>query len=585
MATATSQRVRTVAQPPIARARRWTMPTVIAVLALFLRLWAPGPVSQTQDEFSWLQNSDAFRSGVMHGDFQRATGGQTMPGVTTLWSGTLGYASVSVAHEVGLVSKAPVAFSPTVLRVSRAFVALWCSIALGLFVAIAALLVGRRAAAIAGVLLATEPFLVGHSDVLHTDAMVTMFGALSAIALLAGLRAVRLTAPAEHGTDPASTTPIASRGAQIPLVVLSGAAGGLAVLTKLNAVPLVLGAAAVVMTVEVLAARRNAAGAIFGWWRFALRDNARLVAIWAVSALAIVVVLWPALWVAPREQLRLIRYSLDQLDRGQGLTFFRERLTPDAGVTYYPVALVLRMTPWFLIGAVFATLGVVSRFIWGCFRRAQRASPRNNVAATLLLASAPYALVITFTSQKYDRYSLPLFPFLAIACGVLLAEAVDHLGKRVRSTQWVLPAGALVAMLLTLSTLSHAPFAISYVDPLAGGQSRAHRTILLGWGEGLEVLGAEIRRREGEHCDDARVLAPFLYIVAFPCGRLVNSAPTRGVRGLDYYVRYVKDEQRALSNDKALYNSVRRAGRLVKAVRIGGLNYAELWKIGRHTRP
>ena len=347
--------------------RKWTMPLAIAVLALVLRLWAPGPVSQIQDEFSWLGLSTGFRTALVDGNFARATAGDvhasgsvnpTLPGVTTMWSGTLGYASVSVAHAAGLAS-APKPFAGSVLRASRGFVALWCSIALGLLVAVASLLIGRRPAAIAGVLLATEPFLVGHSDVLHTDAMVTMFGALSIVALLAGLRAGRPVEPEGQAGDPLSPAHTVPRRARIPLIVLSGASAALACLTKLNAVPLVVGAAAVIVTIEFLAARRSANGAA-GWWRSAVRENAPLGGIWVAAALLVVLLLWPALWVAPLDQVKLLRVSLRQLKHGEGRTYFRQHLTPDAGATYYPVAMLFRMTPWFLAGATVASMAFSS---------------------------------------------------------------------------------------------------------------------------------------------------------------------------------------------------------------------------------
>ena len=203
----------------------------------------------------------------------------------------------------------------------------------------------------------------------------------------------------------------------------------------------------------------------------------------------------------------------------------------------------------------------------------------NLIAATLLLAVVPYAIVATLTSQKYDRYILPLFPFLAIACGVFLAEAVGWFGSRVHSTRWVLPAGVAVTALLAGSTLSQAPYAISYVDPLVGGQARARRNILLGWGEGLEVLGAEVRHREGKRCDDTRILGAAFYVVAFPCGRLFSVTSIADVHNADYFVTYVSGQQRSSPFDQELLNSVRRSGDLVKNVRIDGLDYAQLWKI------
>lgn len=564
--------------------RTWTLPVGIAVLALLLRLWAPGPVTQTGDEFTWLYLSDGFRTAVLHRDFARATAGDvrkvkgtypTVPGVTTMWAGTLGYASVSAAHSLGLASHAPRAIGPSVLRAARGFVALWCSIALGLLVAIAVWLVGRRAAAVAGVLLATEPWLVGLSDVLHTDAMVTMFGGLSVVALLAGLQAARPRTGERSAGAAALGVPARAR---IPLIVLSGVAFALAVLTKLNAAPLLFGAGAIIVVVDALAARRDAAGAP-GWGRRLLAQYGRLTGIWVVASLVVIVVLWPALWVAPHDQLTLMRLSLTQLKKGQGTTYFRERLTADAGATYYPVAMLFRMTPWFLAGAVVASVGVLLRSVWG-FRRWSTADAPSIAAATLLVATLPYAVALTVTSQKYDRYSLPLFPFLAIACGVGASGAVGWVARRVHSTRWVVPTGVAATAILAGLTLSYSPYAISYVDPLVGGQVRARRNILLGAGEGLEALGAEVRHRDGTHCQDIRIAGPLFFVIAFPCGQLVSAGSLDGdVHRADYYVSYVTAEQRSLAGDRQLFSTVRRTSTLVKTVRIGGVDYAELWKI------
>lgn len=589
------------------------MPVAIAALALILRVWAPGPVTQTQDEFNWLMRSTGFRNAVVHGDLERASAsdvrtvgvtGPTMPGVTTMWAGTLGYWGVSLGHAVGLVDQPPEPFAGSVLRAGRAVVALWCSLAVGLLVAVGALLVGRRAAAIAGVLLATEPFLVGHSDVLHTDALVAMFGALSAVALLAARRAARPLQPAEplepagpagpvdpdHLQAPTPPPPQDPQGASaVParartlLTVLSGASAGVAALTKLNALPLVLGAAAVIVVVDAVVTGRRADRRP-QWWRSLLRDHLRLVAVWGGAAAVVVIALWPALWVAPGNQIELIRLSLKQLKQGQGTTFFRQRLTSDAGVMYYPVALLFRMTPWFLVGALVSSLVVTFRFVRDRLA-STRASAVNDVAAVLLAAVVPYGIVLASTSQKYDRYALPLFPFLAMACGVVLTDALAWWRRRGHLTRWVTPVGAVATALMAISTLNQAPYAISYVDPLAGGQVRARSNILLGWGEGLEVLGAEIRQREGPRCDDAQILAPLFYVVAFPCGKVVTFGEIgQDVQKLDYYVTFVGLEQRASPATERLLDSVRRAGTLVKAVTIDGVDYAELWKIDHRPR-
>ena len=61
----------------------------------------------------------------------------------------------------------------------------------------------------------------------------------------------------------------------------------------------------------------------------------------------------------------------------------------------------------------------------------------------------------------------------------------------------------------------------------------------------------------------------------------MNSTFDGDLRNVDYYASYVNSEQRSTTASKQLFDSVRRAGDLVKRVRIGGVDYAELWAIRR----
>ena len=225
------------------------MPLAITVIALVLRLWAPRPVEQTQDEFNWLLRSDTFRTALLDGDFATATvtGGGTMPGVTTMWAGTFGHATVSLAHTVGLpwTRRRPRSTGAVLESLARFRRTLVLHRTRTVRSRLACLLVSRRSAAIAGVLHATEPFLVGHSDVLHTDAMVTMFSALSVVALMgrAPSGAPRPTGRIRrdrHSSWPGPVQHLPAR-ADAAGPVCPERPPGLATLTKLNAVPLVLG--------------------------------------------------------------------------------------------------------------------------------------------------------------------------------------------------------------------------------------------------------------------------------------------------------------------------------------------------------
>jgi hypothetical protein len=182
----------------------------------------------------------------------------------------------------------------------------------------------------------------------------------------------------------------------------------------------------------------------------------------------------------------------------------------------------------------------------------------------LLLAPLPYLVAISVPAQRYDRYALPLFPFLALAAGVALAAV--RFG-------WV-----LLAVPIVLAPVM-APYNISYVDPVIG-QQRAQHWILLGWDEGIERLGADLDRRERGHCDDIDVLVFNQDLaIAVPCGRLDGAGrPKSEPHDFEYAIHYISQRQRGQFDN--FYGPIERHGTLIDSVRIQGETYAELWKVG-----
>jgi hypothetical protein len=536
----------------------WRIAAVIGLLAFVVRVWAPGPVTQTVDEYAWYMCSRAFREAVVEGNLADASTSaitgpwMTQPGVTTMWAGTIGYGAVAVGERLGVVDDEAGTSrddQARILRGGRVVVSLWCAIALVALIVVAARLIGRRAAVVAGVLLAAEPFLAGHSHVLHTDAMVTMFGALAIVSLAAALR--------DRASPP-----------DRKLLVVAGVAAGLAALTKLNALPLLVTGAAVVLVFQTDWRRASIAASL----RRSVLTGLAFVGV----AAAVFYLLWPALWVNPWSELQRLPEGLDQLSR-ENYTFFRGRVTAEPGVLYYPVALALRMSPWLMVAAFAAVVAAVVHLV----RRALGARagddtpwPAPSVLMLLLLAPVPYAVLIALTGQKYDRYALPVVPFLALIAGVGIAVAADRWSHRF-GDRLLRPAGLAAAVAVTAVTVATQPYAISFANPLVGGQQRARTTILLGWGEGYEAIGAEIERREGGRCSDVEIhtsngLADF---ISLPCGRNI---PGADLGPGDYVVRYISTIQRTPNSRIDL--DVMRRGRLLKKVDIGGVTYAELWQ-------
>ncbi len=565
--------------------RRWwraavLVPVLIGVLAFGLRIAQSGTLTLTTDEEFWLTRADGFRSALVEGDLAKATAAghvteldnATMPGVTTMWAANAGRGLAHLGAELGIVdaTDAPSERSTTDLRAGRGVIAATSATLIGLVVAFGWALFGRIAATVAGVLLATEPWYVGLGNVLHTDQMVGLFGAVSLLSLAwaQGLG---------HRSDPAAQPVDATKSRVWPLV-LSGACGGLAILTKLSALALVLPGVLIVL------------GA--AWGRAApggrsLRATAAVVAWWAGSALIVFVALWPALWVAPIEQIRLMVDSAGLAGEGHSQYFFGST-TADPGVGYYPIAWAFRMTPWVFVGSVAVVIVIVTQGVrW--FRRRRAATATTGAASLgplpgwLLLVGIPYALVISLAPKKLDRYVTVLFPLLALAIGLVVADVWTRLRRHPRVAaipRRVLAIGAVAVILaVSIPPLLQAPYAIASTNPMLGGQRVAQRVILLGWGEGRAAMGEAVARREAGSCDQVTVAvngpgSPILV----PCGTPVSiwtwmADPQPG----DYLITTIDLEQRAGPSLEALLPGL--STTLVDELEIGGVPYARLWQV------
>jgi len=561
--TGDDQGVRAAATNPPAQPTIWVGPLLIAGLAVLLRVWAPGPTTITPDEPLWLDRADVFASAIADGDFDRASprlfdAVATMPGVTTMAAGVLGRNLARVGDAFGI--SGPVegrsSESPQVLRWSRAVMAVSVSLGLLAFAYLAASLVGRRAALVGLGLLAVEPFLVGHTATLHTDALVTTLGAISILALMGALWAP----PRSRGRIPVSPHALG--------VVTSAVAGSLAVLTKLTAIGVVGGGLALVVVIDLIARRR-------GRSRRPLDDALRLHAVtalaWAGLAIGVFVVLWPAMWTSPMTQIDHMRESSDLSGQEISLFFWGEPVI-GPGVGFLPVNIAFRMSPWLMVAGL-VSIGVTIRHLI----RPIAGSPRRAVMAALLLAPLPYLVVVGRATKLYDRYALPLWPFLALLVGVSVDLAVRRLATEDR-TRLVASAGAVALLVGALATASLAPYGTAFANPIVGGHATAEDAIPLGYGEGIERLGQTIEARERGRCDETIVSVRYDFRVAVPCGVLVQSTADPYEFGdPDYVVRVAGDHQVPIRDRRE--QLIGQHGVLVDTVQIGGVTYAELWDL------
>lgn len=511
----------------------------------------PGPTVLTVDELTWSQRSSDFRSALADGDFAATVAAPrgspaTQPGVTTMWIGALALESTDL-----------VAGSP--LRRAHQLHGVVCALWLIPFIVASRRVIGRRAALIAGGILAVEPLLVGHSAVLHTDALLTMSVGTALMALLAAFDSLR--------REQASGSVLSWRSRFVAWSVLAGVSSAFAALTKVTALLLLGPAVAAVVVAHLALGWRAGRGAGREARMAELGLLARILGICAVSGLAVSLIAWPALWVSPASAL-LAAAESTRLADDVGGRFFLGEVTTGGDWRFYAVHAVFLASPWVFAGSLVAAGWAVARRLSGL----PRTVPRR-VAAVLWAATVPYVVVISTSNKQYGRYLLPLLPVVAVA----LAAVVDRwlAGVRPRAAAAVASTALAVTAVFTLSL---APYQISHVNLLVGGQRAAQEKIHLGWREGMERVGTEFRFEE--ECPRYSSASGWIHFVITQCA----AVPFDWLDGTgpppDFVLRYVFTTQLGDEPD-GLVPFLRENAELAYTVTIDGVNYVEVWQVDR----
>lgn len=523
-------------------------PLAIVAMALVPRLATAGHF-ETTDEFTWTLRSRLFWNAVQQHDFDHATAALgphhgTMPGVTTMWLGALARGLSNVggwAHDSLHITALG---RGSGLQISQYCVAVTCALLVGVIVVLARRWAGAIPAYTAGVILATEPFVVAHGAVFHTDELTAFFGAAGALAFL-----LALDVPARITETRDTRTP------HDGIAIAAGALLGLSALTKVSAAEFLPGLLAVALYALWRARRstddNDAVGAVL-----------RTIGIAVAVAVAVFVALWPALWTDTLHQLSLLPKAGELAQEGH-VTFFRGRVVDTPGPSYYFYAFPLRMTPWFFVALPIATVSAL-------VVRTTRAR-----AATLLTFLVPVVVVLSFASKQIDRYVLALVPFCALLVGLTVdrvaAVARTRIGRRA-----VTATGATLAAASLVYSLTVVPWGLAYFNPAVGGGDRALKTVLVGWGEGMEQMYGYIRRREHGRCDALKTIAPNMVEGEYGCGTLVEVGSPEAATA-DYAIVYVADWQRWRGSEAANWARVLRGMHPVYRLYVRGMVYGDVF--------
>ncbi len=247
------------------------------------------------------------------------------------------------------------------------------------------------------------------------------------------------------------------------------------------------------------------------------------------------------------------------------------------------------MTPLSLIGAL-ASLGSLVA-AWLGLRRQDEAERRRRAVWLLALwvFVAGFAAFMTLGAKKFDRYLLPVFPFLDILAAVGWVGIVSWAAERVRipnPRQWSPIALAAALAIQAASSLPTFPYYLTAYNPLLGGTPEAAKVLLVGWGEGYDQVADYLNAQPGaEKLNVATWYAKQTMNYLFKGHSWDIRAGSQETIGVmpwtqaDYVVVYINQLQREIPDARSLdYFASLTPERVFK---LSGVDYAWLYRVPR----
>jgi len=456
------------------------IPVLIFIFAFIPRLLGLGFDGFNTDAFFWKENTYNFMGLFFKGQFSDMAITHH-PGVTLMWLGGIGMKVfraiyVFLYHQTAPDTQIIVLWTDFAQKLPIALVTT-LTIIISYFL-VKKLLPKSKVALLLCLILATEPWLVAHSRVFNTDALMASFMWLSVLTLW-------LTVVEQKF---------------FKWSILAGLFAGLAFLTK--SISLFLLPFLGLSLLLALALR------LVTWRKIII-----IVSCYSLAAIAAFVILWPAMWQAPLDTLKIYFNGIflegeTRLNRHN--IFGNPTMNP--GPIFYPLVFVFRFSPELLV------LFVTGLFFW--LKRRQEENPQERDKRSIFLITSAllfiifYTLEISLAAKKLDRYLLPILPSVALLAAIGLFH-LSILASRFKGLINQAPT-ALVVLLFMYRFVVLAiyyPDFLAYYNPLLGGPTQGYNFDGEWWGEGYHAVGSWVNERldvRAVAAYDNRQLRPFV---------------------------------------------------------------------------
>ena len=453
------------------------MAGLILAVAMMPRVIDLG-VFLTADEKNWIGRSYEFIRAFKDWRFNEMLQ-TTHPGVTTLWLGGITVTAKMLGSHIPFSAANLIHFiRPTQLPVAITNAIL----VLVIYILLRQVWPQRRmVSALAALMIALDPFIIGYSRVTHVDALLGGFMMAAGLAILVW----------------------AKQGFSIKWLFISALLTALAGLTKAPAVFLLPYFGLVVLVMGR------------GQWQekqFWV-NRARDFVTWLLLIGIMVVIVWPALLWVPNPEGNVLVLKRD---------FSIAAATPHnmnseyaLNGSFYWYTIITRSTPMtlWLAGTTVVSMTLLfwprkrkvtndainSKEAWSYNINSEEAKTLWLVAAYIFF----FVVMMMLGAKKGDRYILPVFfalnilsAFGAWTWAVVLGQALARHSKRNRINVTTLMAVIILVIVAEMGWViyQHHPYTIAYSNPLLPDNLSQE----LGWGEGLDQVAKWLNQNDPE---------------------------------------------------------------------------------------
>ncbi len=324
-------------------------------------------------------------------------------------------------------------------------------------------LLGNATAWAGTLLIAFDPFFLGHSRLLNHEGMLSLFVTVSLLGLLAYQFSDR----------------------RIFYVLISGAAAGFAQLTKSSSIVL-LPVIGLLFVLDIFLQRAAP-------WRKRLISAARDVALWGGMLVLVYFVFWPGMWVAPGEMLYQV------FGNALSYAFEGSRLSVTGGVqaTQYQMN-------WHDLYAILWGISWRTTVVeWLGLALGVAAAIRQKWAVRVVLLSLfviGFSFILLFavaSGRNSAHYMLTAYVALDIIAGAGYVFAGAWLAQRLpKFGRYAVPVVVCAAVLLQVtSALPFYPYYYTYYNPIMLAWNHGGHSPNYGYGEGLELAASYLARK------------------------------------------------------------------------------------------